>query len=147
MKSGHTTFVMLSLSCQLRHFTPISMYKSCPVASWDSKVSIRCVLQNCAGTSRSSEFRLLSYEYYEFKHTVLEVKVCDFECSHCISAVTFGFSDYCHLLVWRVISFNTGALCVSLSLAVVFAGWSSTIVWPVTKKVYNLTSRPASTRY
>ena len=45
MNEIHVTY-----GVQLRRFT--SIHKSCPVASWDSKVSMECALQNLDRSSR-----------------------------------------------------------------------------------------------
>ncbi len=49
-----------------------AVHKSSPVASWDSKVSKKCTLQNLSGRTigHIGTFCLL-FEYYEFGHTIL----------------------------------------------------------------------------
>ncbi len=49
-----------------------AVQKSSPVASWDSKVSKKCTLQNLSGRTigHIGTFRLLFFEYYEFGHTI-----------------------------------------------------------------------------
>ncbi len=70
--SGHTTFVMLLLTYSISWVT--YMNKSCPMASWDSKVSIRCTLLNLDGDCISSSDY---YFAYCFINTVnLDIVLC-----------------------------------------------------------------------
>lgn len=58
-------YIMLSLSCDLQYNITV-IHISSLVVSWDSKVSIECVLHNLVGSSKSSRystFCLLLYEY------------------------------------------------------------------------------------
>jgi len=98
---------MLSLSCyhviywcQLPCFTAI--HKLSPVASWDSKVSIICTLQNLAEEiAHPGTFCLLFYESCEFRHRLLHFsltrEVCDYGCSleHTVIQILYSNQQIC----------------------------------------------------
>ncbi len=67
------------------------------MASWDSKVSILCTIQNPAGSSRSSGY-FFAYSFMStvnlnillLTHSVYSREVCNFKCSQCLECANLG---------------------------------------------------------
>ncbi len=120
--------------CQLCHFAAI--HNSSPVASWDSKVSTECALQNLGISSRSSgNFSPTGIEYYEiwyaalftycFSHTIYWTQRM---CSEIVSK----YHVWCPLIGWNQ-SRKLKNHSLSLSYTMQFSG----------KSVHSDCSKPA----
>ncbi len=89
---------VLHPSCYFSHTTCFTaIHNSSPVASWHSKVSTECALQNVSGSSRSSRytFRLMFFRFYVFRHTTYLFAYC----IHGLQRRHFRYAR-CHICVW-----------------------------------------------